>query len=176
MTANIKPISLPIQGMSCASCVAHLERALNDLPGVSYVVVNLGLGKASLTYDPAQVNIPTLTAAVAGVGYDVATDELSLDVRGMTCASCVAHVEGALTELDGVIGAVVNLGLGTARVTYIPGVVTTGAMKQVVHDVGYEATERSARDDALDRERQARADEIRRKGAICSSPAPSVCS
>jgi Cu+-exporting ATPase len=164
MTANIKPISLPVQGMSCASCVAHVERALKELPGVSDVVVNLATNKASLTYDPAQVGLPALTTAVADVGYVVPTDELTLDMQGMTCASCVAQVEGALTELDGVIGAVVNLGLGTARVTYIPGVVTTGAMKQVVHDVGYEATERSAGVDALDRERQARADEIRRQG------------
>ena len=82
----------------------------------------------------------------------------------MTCASCVAHVEGALKELDGVTGAVVNLGLGTARVTYIPGVVTVSPMKRAVRDVGYEAVERSAGADALDRERQAREGEIKRQG------------
>jgi Cu+-exporting ATPase len=52
----------------------------------------------------------------------MATTELTLQVSGMTCAACVAHVEKALRELDGVDGAVVNLGLGTARVTYVPGV------------------------------------------------------
>jgi Cu+-exporting ATPase len=87
-----------------------------------------------------------------------------LDVRGMTCASCVAHVEGALKELTGIQEAVVNLGLGTARVVYIPGVVTTSAMKRAVRDVGYEAVERSAGTDALDRERQAREDEIKHQG------------
>jgi copper chaperone CopZ len=55
---------------------------------------------------------------------------ISLPVQGMSCASCVAHVEGALSELDGVTSATVNLGLGTARVTYIPGVVTVSTMKQ----------------------------------------------
>ncbi len=164
MTSAMKPISLPIAGMSCASCVGHVEKALTQLPGVTDVVVNLGLGKASLTYDPARVTIPALISAVADVGYDVPTDEISLDVRGMTCASCVAHVERALSELDGVTGAVVNLGLGTARVTYIPGAVTVGALKQAVRDVGYEASERGAATDALDRERQARQDEIRKQG------------
>jgi copper chaperone CopZ len=57
MTTPAKSISLPVHGMSCASCVAHVERALTDLPGVSDVVVNLGMSKASLTYDPAQVGV-----------------------------------------------------------------------------------------------------------------------
>lgn len=164
MNANTKSLTLPVQGMTCASCVRHVERALTDLPGVSDVVVNLATNKASLTYDPGRITISTLQQAIAGVGYQVPTAEITLDVRGMTCTGCVMHVEGALTELDGVTGAVVNLGLGTARVTYIPGIVTTGAMKQAIRAVGYEAVERAAGVDALDRERQVREEEIRRQG------------
>ena len=118
MSSTLNSISLPVEGMSCASCVGHVEKALGELPGVTGVVVNLGLGKASLNYDPTQINVPALVSAVADVGYAVLSDEITLDVRGMSCASCVAHVEGALTELDGVTGAVVNLGLGTARVKW----------------------------------------------------------
>ena len=164
MTVSTKSITLPIQGMTCASCVAHVERALTDVPGVSSVVVNLGMGKANLAYDPARAPLPMLAAAVADVGYTVPTTDVTLDVHGMTCASCVGHVERALTELDGVLGAVVNLGLGTARVTAIAGVVPISAMKQAVREVGYEATERGGDVDALDRERQARVGEIRRQG------------
>jgi Cu+-exporting ATPase len=105
-----------------------------------------------------------MARAVDDVGYSVPTAELTLDVRGMTCASCVSHVEEALKELDGITNAVVNLGLGTARVTYIPGVVSVGAMKRAVREVGYEAQERSEGMEALDRERQAREEEIRRQG------------
>ena len=164
MSSAIRSISLPVHGMTCASCVRHVEHALSEVPGVSDVVVNLGLGKASLSYDPARVGVLTLVGAVSDVGYEVPSEEITLDVRGMTCASCVAHVEGALTELDGVLGAAVNLGLGTARVSYIPGAATIGAMKQAVRDVGYEISERGAATDVLDRERQARQDEIRRQG------------
>ncbi|MCL4294462.1 MAG: heavy metal translocating P-type ATPase [Anaerolineae bacterium] len=164
MSAIVKPLSLPVQGMTCAGCVSHVEGALKELPGVSGVAVNLGTNKASLAYDPSRVSLSDLTRAIAEVGYTVPTAELTLEVSGMTCASCVAHVEGALSELDGVTGAVVNLGLGTARVTYIPGVVTAGAMKRAVREVGYEAQERSAGTDALDRERQAREEEIKRQG------------
>jgi len=128
------------------------------------VVVNLGTNKASLRYDPAKLGIKEMQRAIEDVGYSVPAVELTLDVRGMTCASCVAHVEGAIKELPGVEEVVVNLGLGTARVSYIPGVVTASAMKHAVREVGYEASERSAGADALDRERQAREEEIKRQG------------
>ena len=163
MTATTKSLNLPVQGMTCASCVSHVEGALKALPGVSDVVVNLATNKACLTYDPARVTLADMTRAVDDVGYTVPTAQLTLDVRGMTCASCVSHVEEGLKELDGVTSAVVNLGLGTARVTYIPGVVTVSQMKRAVRDVGYEAQERSEGADALDRERQAREEEIKRQ-------------
>ncbi len=157
-------ISLPVTGMTCASCVAHVERALKELPGVSKTVVNLAAAKASISYDPKQIGLANFQRAVADVGYAVPTAELSLDVRGMTCGACVDHVEGALKALTGVENAVVNLGLGTARVQYIPGVVTTNQMKRAVREVGYEATERSAAADAVDRERQVREEELKRQG------------
>lgn len=164
MTKTILNLSLPVSGMTCASCVAHVENALKELPGVSNVAVNLATEKASLHYDPQLVKLADMQKAVEEVGYNVPAAEVTLDVRGMTCASCVEHVEGALKELTGVQEAVVNLGLNTARVTYIPGVITPAAMKRAVREVGYEASERSAGADALDRERQAREDEIKRQG------------
>src|SRR3990170_8594698 len=164
MTETLIDLALPISGMTCASCVSHVEGALKELPGTSNVVVNLATNRASLSYDPQRVAIKDMRRAVEDVGYAVATSEITLDVRGMTCASCVDHVEGALKELRGVQEAVVNLGLNTARVTYIPGIVSTSSMKRAVRDVGYEAQERSEGTDALDRERQAREEEIKRQG------------
>lgn len=164
MTKNISEITLPINGMTCASCVAHVEDALKELPGTSNVLVNLATNKANLSYDPQRVKLDDMRRAVEDVGYAIAIAEQTLDVRGMTCASCVDHVEGALKELHGVQDAVVNLGLNTARVTYIPGVVSTASMKRAVREVGYEAQERSEGTDALDRERKAREDEIKIQG------------
>ena len=164
MTEALSELTLPISGMTCASCVSHVEGALKELPGVSNVTVNLATNKASLSYDPQRVKLDDMRRAVDDVGYAVATAELTFDVSGMTCASCVDHVEGALKELRGVQEAVVNLGLNTARVTYIPGVVSTSSMKRAVREVGYEAQERSEGADALDRERQAREEEIKRQG------------
>jgi Cu+-exporting ATPase len=164
MSKSLNELSLPISGMSCASCVTHVEGALQELPGVSRVVVNLGTNKAAVHYDPERVKVADMMRAVENVGYGVTTTEISLDVRGMTCASCVDHVETALKGISGVQNAVVNLGLGTARVTYIPGLVSTSAMRRAVQDVGYEAKERSENVDALDRERNEREEEIKRQG------------
>ncbi|MCL5960475.1 MAG: cation transporter, partial [Chloroflexi bacterium] len=94
----------------------------------------------------------------------MATKSVTLEIHGMTCASCVSHVEKALGELDGVAGAVVNLAAGSARVEYFPGSVTVGDMKWAIRNAGYEAEERADGQAALDREREARQKEIQRQG------------
>jgi P-type Cu+ transporter len=149
MTKTLLELVLPVSGMSCASCVSHVEGALKELEGIANVVVNLATNKTNLSYDPQLVKIDDMRRVVEDVGYAITAAELTLDVQGMTCASCVSHVEGALNELDGVTAATVNLGLGTAKVTYIPGVVSVSAMKKAVQDVGYEAKERGEGADAL---------------------------
>jgi len=164
MSNSLTEISLPISGMTCASCVSHVEGALKELLGTSNVVVNLGTNKASLSYDPKLVKLDDMRRAIEDVGYSIPTADLTLDVHSMTCASCVGHVESALRELNGVTASVVNLGLGTAKVTYIPGLVTVSTMKRAVREVGYEAQERNEGTDALDRERQAREGEIKIQG------------
>src|SRR3989304_3172131 len=161
ITMTTQSITLPISGMTCASCVSHVETALKEVPGVAQTTVNLATEKATVQLADGNVSIGQLVTAVQDVGYDVPTETTTLTIKGMTCASCVDHVETALKELRGVNEAVVNLGLGTARVTFIPGVVTIGHMKQAVNEVGYEAIEPSKAADALDRERQARSEERR---------------
>ena len=164
MTNLLSSLALPVQGMTCAGCVRHVETALRTHPGVAEATVNLAAGTARVAYDPQHASVPALMKAITDIGYAVPTAELTLEVRGMTCAGCVGHVERALAGVNGVLTATVNLGLGTVRVSYLPGAVTAGQLKQAVRDAGYEASERGQAGDALDRERQARADEIRRQG------------
>ncbi|MGE5264219.1 MAG: heavy metal translocating P-type ATPase [Acidobacteriota bacterium] len=167
-----KQITLPIVGMTCASCVAHVEGALNNLSGVEKAVVNLGAAKANVEYDPERVSPAQMFAAVADVGYEVGTASVTLNVTGMTCASCVAHVEGGLNELDGVTKAVVNLALNTAKVEYVPTLVSVADMKRAVQDVGYEAELKNDQVSAMDREREARQKEIRRQGTYLAVATP----
>ena len=167
-----RQVTLPVMGMSCASCVRTIEGALGNLPGVEGVSVNLAGGKVSVVYDPTRVNIAQLTETIRDVGYEVSIAEVKLHVTGMTCASCVEHVERALRELEGVQEAGVNLGLETARVTYIPGVVSVSRMKRAIREIGYGAEEKSEGVEALDREREARQREIRRQGLYLAFTVP----
>ncbi len=167
-----KQITLPIVGMTCASCVAHVEGALSNLGGVEKAVVNLGAAKANVVYDPERVSPAQMFTAVTDVGYEVGSASVTLNISGMTCASCVAHVEGALKGLDGVTKAVVNLALNTAKVDYVPTMVTIADMKRAVQDVGYEAEPKNDQVSAMDREREARQKEIRRQGTYLALATP----
>lgn len=135
-------ISLPIEGMTCASCVGRVERALKAVPGVADAVVNLATEKASIT-TKVPVDASTLVEAVEDVGYEVAASfsapvaaSLELAVEGMTCASCVGRVEKALKAVPGVTNAVVNL--ATERAT-IQGSADVAALVAAIENAGYDA-------------------------------------
>jgi Cu+-exporting ATPase len=129
--------SLPITGMTCTVCALTIEKGLSETPGVEKASVNFASEKASVEYDPAKTNLTKLAKAVAELGYAVATKKSIYPVGGMTCASCVAHVEEALKDVPGVISVAVNLGSEKATVEYIEGTAFTD-MKKAVEDAGYE--------------------------------------
>lgn len=112
-------LNLPIEGMTCASCVARVEKALARVPGVEKVSVNLATESAAVTgaaLDPA-----ALAAAVSKAGYATPTRSVDLKIEGMTCASCVSRVEKALRKLPFVLDASVNLAGESARVSVLGG-------------------------------------------------------
>ncbi|MGE8686467.1 MAG: heavy metal translocating P-type ATPase [Achromobacter sp.] len=130
-------VSLPIEGMTCASCVGRVEKALKAVPGVGKASVNLATERADITFTGA----PDVAAAVQAVqkaGYAVPETGIELSVTGMTCASCVGRVEKALKAVPGVSGATVNLATERARVTAAGGVAAS-ALIQAVAKAGYEA-------------------------------------
>jgi Cu+-exporting ATPase len=135
---SAKQVTLPIQGMTCASCVHHVAHGLETVPGVAKVQVNLATEKATVTFDDGSVPLTTLVQAVQETGYDVATERVSLPIGGMTCASCVAHVEEALAKTPGVLSVNVNLTTEKASVKYIPTVTGLPDFRRAVADVGYE--------------------------------------
>ncbi|WEE78480.1 heavy metal translocating P-type ATPase [Comamonas testosteroni] len=134
-------LELSVEGMTCASCVGRVERALKKVPGVQEAVVNLATEKASLTVaDPAQAAaiLPQAVAAIEKAGYAVPAQSVDLQVGGMTCASCVGRVERALKKVPGVQNAVVNLATERASVQ-LQGGVTVGALIAAIEKAGYEA-------------------------------------
>jgi Cu+-exporting ATPase len=86
---------------------------------VSEAVVNLATEQATVRYDPAMVQLDVLAGAVHNAGYEVAIEKRTLPIGGMTCASCVAHVDRALSGLPGVLNVNVNLATEQATVEYL---------------------------------------------------------
>ncbi|MBE3573271.1 MAG: copper-translocating P-type ATPase [Moorella humiferrea] len=147
--------------MSCAACVAKVEKALKNMAGVVDARVNLVAGKATVEYFPDQVGVPQMARTIQALGYEVPEEEVLLTVRGMSCAACVARVEKAVKALPGVTSVVVNLPAESARVRFYPGAVDKGRIKKEINALGYEATEKLSGQAALDQEKEAREREIR---------------
>ena len=139
-TAGVRRIVLPITGMTCGACVVHVEKALRGSPGVTGVAVNLATEKATLELATADTSLSGLAKSLEDSGYGVGSEEVVLDIGGMTCGACVSHVEKALKGTDGVFSASVNLATERATVTLVPGFVTMEQIASSVVDAGYSAS------------------------------------
>lgn len=114
--SELAHITLPVEGMTCASCSARIERQLAKLDGVETAVVNLATETADVTFDPDQVSTEAIKDAIEKTGFSVSEQVIELSIEGMTCASCVARVEKAVAKVAGVSAVSVNLADETARV------------------------------------------------------------
>ena len=130
--------TLSIQGMTCASCVRRVERALLKAPGIDSAAVNLATEKATIT-SAQPINVQALSEIIKKAGYEVTPREpIELAIDGMTCASCVARVERALKKVPGVQEANVNLTTESAWVQANESI-PTERLIQAIKKAGYEA-------------------------------------
>src|SRR5690554_1017498 len=137
-TAAPAPISLPVEGMHCASCVGRIETALVAVEGVSAASANLATGRVQVdTAAGADVDQAALVRAIEKAGYRVPAGTIELSVAGMTCASCVGRVERALQAVPGVESAAVNL--ATERAT-VRGAASSQALVDAIGTAGYRAS------------------------------------
>ncbi|MBF7731689.1 heavy metal translocating P-type ATPase [Pseudomonas sp. N040] len=128
--------TLPIAGMTCASCAGRVERALGKLPGVHSASVNLASEQAHI--ESLTASLPQLIQAVEQAGYQVPAERLELSLSGMTCASCAGRIERALAGQPGVIAVSVNLASEKASLSLLPGT-STAALLGAVAAAGYQA-------------------------------------
>ncbi len=151
-------IVLPVEGMTCASCVGRVERALAKASGVHEARVNLASEQAEVLFDPGQSGAEALAEAIRKAGYTVPERIFDLDIEGMTCASCVGRVEKALGKVAGVESVEVNLANETARITGVGGVVDNARLVAAVKKAGYGAEARSRdKDSAVEADARTRA-------------------
>ncbi|HKT65375.1 MAG TPA: heavy metal translocating P-type ATPase [Burkholderia sp.] len=155
LPATAATIELDIDGMTCASCVSRVEKALAKVPGVTRATVNLATERATVGA-AADVSASQLADAVRQAGYGatpIASDTavapapsappaaagIELDIDGMTCASCVSRVEKALAKVPGVTRASVNLATERATIDAAAGV-SASQLADAVRQAGYGAT------------------------------------
>jgi len=139
----------------------HIEHGLRQVDGVQEVNVNLANERGTVIYDPDKVSVDKLVRTIRDVGYDARIERITISIGGMTCASCVTHIENALRSTDGVISASVNLATERATVEYLPTVVSPADLKRAIGEAGYEVRELPGEGQvAPDREREARRQEM----------------
>jgi Cu+-exporting ATPase len=156
--AATKQMTLPITGMTCANCVATVERNLKKLDGVQTAVVNLSSERAIVDFDASKLGLPEMIARVERAGYGVATGDAELIIKRLSDDNDARRLEKSLLKLEGVLAAQVNYAAEKARVQYVPTVITQVELRRAVASAGFEALELGG--EAEDAEAQAREHEI----------------
>jgi len=151
-------LTLPVTGMTCANCVATVERNLKKLDGVQEAAVNLSSERATVSFDPEMLGLTDLIARVERAGYGVASGEAELAIKRLADDNDARRLEKALLKLDGVLEAQVVFTSEKARVRYVPTVVSQAEIRRAVAAAGFEALELGGQ--AEDAEAQAREKEI----------------
>lgn len=136
-------LSLPVEGMTCASCVGRVEKALKAVRGISTASVNLATERADITLTDSGDALSAVRA-IESAGYSVRHEITELAIEDMTCASCVGRVEKALAQTPGVIEAGVNLATERARIIHFAGVVSVADLEAAVVKAGYTSRRLSA--------------------------------
>ena len=173
-----KQLTLPVLGMTCANCVAAVERSAKKVAGVQEATVNFASEKVTVAYDPAVAAPKAVIDRIERAGYKVPTADIELPLLGMTCANCAQTIERRLNKLDGVLSATVNYASEKAVINYAMGAVTPTDMIAAVRKAGYDVVETAgvAETEMRDVEAEARAAELRHQwrrfivGLIFSAP------
>ena len=158
-TPRSETLDFDVKGMTCASCVAHVEKALIQTPGVTAARVNLATERAEVDLGP-DADPAKIASAVTEAGYEPVIETMDIGVGGMTCASCVAHVEKALREAPGVLEATVNLATERASIRALSGPGLSERLRKAIVEAGYEPRNIETDAGAGDRERARRAEEM----------------
>ncbi len=164
--SETKQLTLPITGMTCANCVATVERNLKKLDGVNTAVVNLSSERATIEYDDAKLGLGDMIARVNRAGYGVATGEADLIIKRLADDNDARRLEKALLSLEGVLEAQVIFTTEKARVKYVPTIVTQAELRRAVAAAGFEAVELGG--EAEDAEAKAREHEINEQRRLLS--------
>ena len=134
-------ITIPITGMTCANCVATVERSIKKVPGVQQATVNLSSERATVEFDPSVANLTAMTDRVKKAGYGVAEAKAELQIQGLSDDNDVRRIEKTISSLQGVDSVLVNLVTGKTQITYIPTVISQKELRAAIKNVGFNSLE-----------------------------------
>ena len=136
--AKLKDMDVPIEGMHCASCVLSVNKTFEREDGVETVDADLATNKLHITVNPKKISYDEMDSIVRNLGFELHSDEVTLRIEGMHCASCTMNVENFLIRLDGIFDVKADLTSGTAFVRYDKSKVTIDDMEEVINKLGFE--------------------------------------
>ncbi|MDA0675910.1 MAG: heavy metal translocating P-type ATPase [Proteobacteria bacterium] len=146
-----------MQGMTCASCVVRVEKAILAVRGVQAAAANFATERAHVTFVDAHADTAVVARAIRETGYEPVRQTIVLAIQGMTCASCVSRIERALGAVPGVVDVAVNLATERATVGVLAGAATASQLIAAVKVAGYEARAPEAQRHPGENEQAARA-------------------
>ncbi|KAF9961318.1 hypothetical protein BGZ70_008325 [Mortierella alpina] len=141
----LKTAQLSVRGMTCASCVASIEKSLRDAPGLVSIKVALLAERATIEYVEGLTTPQEIASRIDDIGFEAAPiierrkDHVDLQIYGMTCASCVNSIEGELRNMPGIISASVSLTMQAAKVEYDNQVLRVRDIVERIEDMGFDA-------------------------------------
>ncbi|KAJ9061447.1 Cu(2+)-transporting P-type ATPase [Entomophthora muscae] len=161
-----------IQGMTCQSCVKSIESSLKDSDGLLNLQVFLEDDSATVSFI-FPLTESKLIKAIEDCGFDVALkndqetsslNEVSLNVQGMTCQSCVQSITKAISPLPGILSAQISLEKESAIVKFTHPI-TKEKIIQAIQDCGFDVSDPNASQQHI---------QILVKGMTCNSCVKSI--
>ena len=131
-------MDLPIEGMHCASCVLSVNKTFGKIEGVEEVDADLAANKLHITVDTKKISYEEMERLVKNLGFDLHTDEMTIRIQGMHCASCTMNVENFLIRLDGIFDVKADLTAQNAKIRYDSSKVTLDEIDEVITSLGFE--------------------------------------
>ncbi|MGK8422923.1 heavy metal translocating P-type ATPase [Staphylococcus epidermidis] len=146
-------LTLDIIGMTCAACSNRIEKKLNRMNHVQ-AKVNLTTEKATIDYESDDYHLEDFVEQIQSLGYDVAVEQVELNINGMTCAACSNRIEKVLNQTQGVQQATVNLTTEQAHIKYYPSATNTEALIKRIQNIGYDAETKTSSKAQSNRKKQ----------------------
>ncbi|GAA4495051.1 heavy metal translocating P-type ATPase [Gluconacetobacter tumulicola] len=134
---SAQPLTLPLEGMTCAACAARIEKVLNRLPGVT-ASVNFAAATATVERADQTTPVDAIVGTIRKAGFDVPTRHIALAIAGMSCAACATRIEKVLNRLPGVTAQISFAG-ERAEIDYLPGLADPPTLIRQVEKAGYSA-------------------------------------